>query len=50
MEQKIMWKNFLLLTVGALLALHVNISQAAESSDKSNSSSDASDACVLEQE
>jgi hypothetical protein len=25
MEQKIFWKNFLLLAVGGLLALHINV-------------------------
>lgn len=50
MERKSIWKNFLLLTVGGLLALHINVSNAAETSDSSNSSSDASDECVLEQE
>ena len=50
MERKSLWKNFLLLTVGSLLALHLNVSQAADQSDSSNTSSDASDSCVLEQE
>ena len=50
MEHKSIWKNFLLLTVGGLLALHVNISQAADSNDNTNTSSDATDECVLEQE
>jgi hypothetical protein len=50
MERKSLWKNFLLLTVGSLLALHLNVSQAAESSDEGLSSSDASDNCVLEAE
>jgi hypothetical protein len=50
MERKSLWKNFLLLTVGSLLALHLNVSQAAESSDEGLSSSDSSDNCVLEAE
>ena len=28
MEQKIFWKNFLLLAVGGLLALHINVATA----------------------
>jgi hypothetical protein len=50
MECKTLWKNFLLLTVGGLLALHLNVSQAAESSDKGLTSSDATDDCILEAE
>ena len=50
MERKSLWKNFLLLTVSGLLALHINVSKAAESADSSNTSSDASEECVLEQE
>lgn len=51
MERKSIWKNFLLLTVGGLLALHLNVSNAADTNtDASNTSSDASDECVLEQE
>ena len=51
MERKSLWKNFLLLTVGSLLALHVNVSNAAEESAQSkNTSTDASDECVLEAE
>ena len=50
MERKSIWKNFLLLTVGGLLALHINVSNAAETADGSNSSTDATDECVLEQE
>ncbi len=50
MEQKSLWKNFLLLTVGSLLALHINVTNAAETSDMSTSSTDSSDECVLEQE
>lgn len=50
MERKSIWKNFLLLTVGGLLALHLNVSNAQEPNDSSNTSSDASDECVLEQE
>jgi hypothetical protein len=50
MERKSIWKNFLLLTVGSLLALHINVSNATETSDSSNTSADASDECVLEQE
>lgn len=50
MEQKTLWKNFILLMVGGLLALHVNVSSAAEGSHNPNTSTDASDECVLEQE
>lgn len=51
MERKSIWKNFLLLTVGGLLALHINVSQAQDTTDNSNTTSpDASDECVLEQE
>lgn len=50
MERKSLWKNFLLLTVGGLLALHVDVSSAQDTVNTSNTSSDASDTCVLEQE
>ena len=50
MERKTLWKNFLLLTVGGLLALHLNVSQAAENSDEGLTSSDATDNCILEAE
>lgn len=50
MERKSLWKNFLLLTVGGLLALHINVSNAADSTDTSTASSDSTDECVLEQE
>jgi hypothetical protein len=50
MERKSLWKNFLLLTVGSLLALHLNVSQAAESGNGTTTSSDATEECVLEQE
>lgn len=49
MERKSLWKNFLLLTVSGLLALHLNVTQAAETSDSSNTSPDATDECVLEE-
>lgn len=44
-----LWKNFLLLTVGSLLALHLNVSQAADD-NSGNTSSDASESCTLEVE
>ena len=55
MERKTYWKNFLLLVVGSVLALHINVSQAADSSPKSTSgtttsSSVPTDDCVLEAE
>ena len=50
MERKSLRKNFLLLAIGGLLALHINISNAADSTDGTNTSSDASEECVLEQE
>jgi hypothetical protein len=46
MEHKSLWKNFLLLTIGGLLALHINVVSAADNSDDTTSS-DASDSCVL---
>lgn len=49
MERKSVWKNFLLLAVGGLLVLHMNVSQAADSTDSTNTSSDATDECVLEE-
>ena len=51
MERKssALWKNFLLLTVGSLLALHLNVSQAADD-NSGNTSSDASESCTLEVE
>lgn len=49
MERKSLWKNFLLLTVGSVLALHVTVVSAADSSDNPNTSSDATDECVLEE-
>jgi len=50
MEHKSLWKNFLLLSVTSLLALHLNVASANDSSDETHTSSDASDECVLEQE
>jgi hypothetical protein len=50
MERKSLWRNFLVLTVGSLLALHINVVSAADDSSTAssdNTSSDASDACVL---
>lgn len=49
MERKSIWKNFLLLTVGGLLALHLNVSQAADDTS-GNTSSDSSESCTLEVE
>jgi hypothetical protein len=49
MERKSLWKNFLLLTVGSILALHISVVNAADSTDNSNTSSDATDECVLEE-
>lgn len=49
MERKSIWKNFLLLTVGGLLALHVDVSQAVDDTDTSTTSPDATDECVLEE-
>jgi len=51
MEQNSIWKNFLLLVIGGLLAMHVNFTQAGDGSSTSlTNSSDTSDGCVLEQE
>lgn len=50
MERKSIWKNFLLLTIGGLLALHVNVSSASDLTDHSVNSSDSTDDCVLEAE
>lgn len=47
MERKSPWKNFLLLTIGSLLALHINVASAQDSSQDTDSGSDASDSCVL---
>jgi hypothetical protein len=30
MERKSLWRNFLVLTVGSLLALHINVTNASE--------------------
>ncbi len=49
MERVSIWKNFLLLTVGGLLALHVNVVNA-DTSDHFDVDTDSSDECVLEQE
>lgn len=49
MERKSLWKNFLLLTVGSLLAFHIDVVSAADSTDDTNTSTDASDECVLEE-
>jgi hypothetical protein len=48
MEHKSLWKNFLLLTVVSLLVFHMKTSNAADT-DNSDSSSDATDSCVLEE-
>jgi hypothetical protein len=50
MERKSLWKNFLLLTTSSLLALHLNVSQAAESSTSTNPDGESTEECVLEQE
>jgi hypothetical protein len=51
MEQNSIWKNFLLLIVGGLLAMHVDFAQAAQGPSTSQTSdSETSDSCVLEQE
>ena len=50
MERKSCWKNFVVLIVGGLLALHLDVASAAETDNSSTTSSDASDECVLEQE
>jgi hypothetical protein len=47
MEQKSIWKNILLLTVGSLLALHLNVSSAADSTPSDASSEDKTEGCVL---
>lgn len=48
MEQQSLWKNFLLFFVGGLLALHVTVSQAADSSSSSQSQDgEKSEGCVL---
>lgn len=51
MERKSLWRNFLVLTVGSLLALHINVVSAADNGSTDNTSdttsSDASDSCVL---
>lgn len=47
MERKSLWKNFLLLTVGSLLALHLNVTQAADNSEDADTTSDTNAECVL---
>lgn len=48
MEHKSLWKNFLLLSIGSLLALHLNVSNAAEQSSSSSSADDEkTEGCVL---
>jgi hypothetical protein len=49
MERKSLWKNFLLLTVGSLLVFHIDGVSAADSTESTDTSSDASDECVLEE-
>ena len=38
MEQKIFWKNFLLLAVGGLLALHINVATTETQLNEKNPS------------
>ena len=49
MEHKSLWKNFLLLTVGSLIVLHMNIASAAGQTSTSTSSTDdeKTEGCVL---
>lgn len=49
MERKSIWKNFLLLTIGGLLALHVDVSQADVNNDNALVNPDSTDECVLEE-
>ncbi len=49
MERKSIWKNFLLLTIGGLLALHVDVSQADVNNENALTSPDSTDECVLEE-
>lgn len=48
MERESLWKNFLTLVVGGLLALHVSVSQAADDTKDTTTSPDASADCTLE--
>lgn len=55
MERKSsLWKNFLLLTIGSLFALHMNVSNAADNtsngSNTQTTTSTSTDDCVLEAE
>jgi hypothetical protein len=50
MGRESIWKKWLLLTVSGLFALHINLTNAADSKDISETSSDTSDSCVLEEE
>ena len=51
MEQKSIWKNFLLLIVGSLLALHINVVSAADSTSAVTSTdSDKTEGCSLEEQ
>lgn len=50
MEQISIWKNFLLLIVGSLLALHINVVNAADTSSPATSSdSGKTEGCTLEE-
>lgn len=50
MEQNSIWKNFLLLLVGGLLAMHVDFTHADQATSSLKDNPDVSDGCVLEQE
>jgi hypothetical protein len=49
MEQSMIWKNFLILIIGSLIALHVNMAGAAVD-ESSPSGSHQDDGCVLTDE
>ena len=48
MERSSLWKNFLLLTVGGLLALHLNVA-SAQVDASSAQSADKTEGCILEE-
>jgi hypothetical protein len=50
MERISIWKNFLLLIVGSLLALHINVVNAADTSSPTTSNdSGKTEGCTLEE-
>jgi hypothetical protein len=51
MERNSQWKNFLLLIVGSLLALHLNVGQAYDEGSFDDSFyEEKTDGCILEEQ